>query len=400
MNKILLSLALLPMLALNAQAQIEQSASQLEIETENNSACSNCPQKSKVRVSGEAIVSASSTYMPRGSQQENNVEKRFVRMQAKAEGKLNVLYKDTTQNGLDYGAKIVAKVFGVEDEAEANYSDIKLNKFYVFAGSGQSGLLKIGRASGPEKKLCGGQSLLGGDEGFESEYFSNRFDSFNPFGLDGSAEKKIKISYLTPSVAGIQLIGAVTPKGTDFAKSNDSDEAVGRKLETETNYSLGLLFTHDFNEDTTVQLAGVGIYACAPSVEAGTESLKKNDLFAYQLTAKVSYKNFAIAGGYLDNRKSYKEYKNVPDQDAGYVWNIGAKYSYKKIDLAAVYHQLKKKEAVDTDLYSGTIDYAVLPNAKIFLGYNIKILNKDEEGQELTKKTWDHVVTCGAKVEF
>ena len=244
----------------------------------------------------------------------------------------------------------------------------------------------------------------------------------------GCSGKSTKFVYYSPKIYGFQAGFAVTPDtkhrgreakdwqpATDHAPGNDGGLYVHKKGDSKpsgrNNMVFGLTHNHEINSDWSTQVAALylientqpvnisdyfsGTIANPPKGSGG--SIKLRNARAWQLTGTVTYRDWSLGSGYLNNGKSRlpvdATYVSTTTPvtpggflankggNAGQAWNAGLQYMYEKWAFAGVYTNTSRKvtnsytnaaggtngaEKSTGNIYSFTTDYTVCSGLKVF----------------------------------
>jgi hypothetical protein len=360
--------------------------------------------------------------------------------------------KGKLQNGWIYGAKLTM---------DAHRKDTGIDKAYLFFERDNFGTLQAGNLKGPEHTmLCGGQQLLGGAAGMDGAVTSDiNFATglISPINMNGFSNKATKIVYYTPNIYGFKFGVSVTPdtkhsghesksiRTGDSRNGNNGDIYNRAKGEKErpsgrNNIGLGLSHEYKFTENTSYKIAAMGIFEDTRPItvifannggqEKEATRIKLRNTCAFRTTASVTYKDFTVACGYLNNGKGRLPKKEVyegkaddfipggflvtKDGNAGQAWNVGAKYKYNKWEFSTVYHNMQRKvaksEKVRGHALTLAVDYLVCAGLKIFAEFDYitskscdtacRMYNLTHEAKKAIKKQDAGAFILGAKVTF
>lgn len=448
MNKFLLTVAFLPVIAGNSYAKLQQNQDAPEAHAKVDGAQAVVDIKNvleKLHIFGEATVAAdfSKTDGKYFSKPETKNEKDSDEPRFSADGKLAFAAEEKMECGTSFGLNVGIKAARKKVDADKMFVSLKDDRF---------GTVNFGTLKGPDEEiLSDGQGLLGGVGGIDGNVEDNidlATGTISPIGIVGNSGKATKLAYYTPEFAGFQLSFAFTPdtklEGTASKSSktgssgNGNDEGLfvakdgADKPSAKNNMVFGLSKNFAFNEDWQMKLAGAFLMEDTKDLttKVGDKDvlLQLKDARSFRLSGSLSYKQVSLAAGYLNNGKSrlpksseYTKYglENFEgflvnkDGDAGQAWNVGMKYSLGKSDIAVVYHNLTrdvtKNEKTKGDVVSLTVDYALHPGFIIFGEFNyISMTSSDfackafnKVGEDAAVKSQDaSVFVVGAKVNF
>ncbi len=358
-----------------------------------------------------------------------------------ANGKLN--------NGWLYGAKI---------SLNANKGDTGVDKMYVTFARDNIGTLVFGNIKGPEALfLSSGQQLLGGTtclDGTVSHDIDFATGTISPLYVQGYTNKATKLGYYTPVFGGFQFGFAITPD-TKHIGHNDKDSRTGNsnlgntaftylqgkdekeKPSGRNNMSFGLKHEYKFNDNLSSKVSliylmedtkPINIKRYQDNTFYSDSKIKLRNASSYHATASITYKDFTVGCGYLNNGKSRLPKKSeylsddmilggfltTKESNAGQAWNIGARYIYGKWAFATVFHRMERKvqakEKTKGNAICFTTDYTIVKGLKFFgeIDYvNTKSSNKACEMYNLVhddkiaiKKQKTVLFVLGAKVSF
>ncbi len=192
-------------------------------------------------------------------------------------------------------------------------------------------------------------------EKVEYESFENVFvsDPYLPVGTEVTS-KANKITYYTPSFNGLRA-------GVSYAPDSESKGTIAqaKKLTRSNDKGLGyvdiieagLEYEQAFN-DIEFKTALLYQYGKAKKyIINGIEKSRKK-LNAWELGALVKYKNFSIAGSYIDWGKTGAATQKIAGQKYGAsLWNLGAAYECDNFGASLTYYESKRGATVS---YNGS----------------------------------------------
>ena len=381
-------------------------------------------------------------------------------------------------NGWIYGAKLTL---------DAMKDDTGIDKMYLIFEKNNIGTFHAGNVKGPESTfLASGQNLIGGTCGIDGtvthdlDYATGVISGISMVGVSG---KSTKVVYYSPKIYGLQFGISLAPdtkhlghndkdwhsgdasNGNDYGLFSKGDKDKQRPS-GRNNIGLGLKHENDFGNGWKTKVSGVMVmedtkavdtyfgntdstykettsytnkeltegksttYTSQPATPVATK-IKLRNAHAYHLTGTVTYKDWSLGAGYLNNGKSRlpvastytsdKELAVLPggfiaakDSNAGHAWNIGARYNYNKWSFAGVYHRTDRKvtgnEKATGNMFTFTTDYLVCPGLKMFVeidhvitrssDYACYVYNSVRDSKTAIKKQNTTLFAIGAKISF
>jgi len=222
----------------------------------------------------------------------------------------------TTSNGLEYGAAITLNT-STSDSANAK-------RTYVYA-QGRWGRVELGDQDGAsELGLYAPTVGVGQIDGAVQDFipFADRVDTTGDRGdanfkpLDSF--RATKATYYTPVFAGFQAGVSYAPEWDSNASGEgvefNDDAGQGRNVvELAARYDVDL---------SGVKLGVSGQYNFGEGVDMG--GFSSENLQAWGLGARLSYKGFTFGGGYTHDGNSFNNKAAVDDNVTS--WNLGATY--------------------------------------------------------------------------
>ncbi|MDR3030873.1 MAG: porin [Holosporales bacterium] len=401
-----------------------------------------------------------------------------------ANGELVFSAKGKLNNGWIYGANL---------SLDAVKNDTGISNMYVLFERDNFGTIHAGNVTGPDGRLlCGGQELIGGQGGVDGvlpDDIDYATGVVSPVHVIGYANKATKVAYYTPKIYGFQVGLGITPDtkqvGHKAKSCYSEDSSIGNdaglfkegdhmndlaprhrvKPAGRNNIALGLTHGHDFQNGWGTQIAAIYVMENTQSLDAdqsyvgdvvdesgpkpeGTwvnpdpkyipaskgvrvKKIKLRNARAWHATAMVSYKDFSVGVGYLNNGRSRlpaasayinDENKMVlpggflssKEGTAGQAWNVGMKYNYKEWTFSGVYHNTSRRidvgQKAKGNMFTLATDYLVCPGLKLFVeldyvitraaDYSCATYNLVRTGKNAVKKQKTGLFVIGAKVCF
>ncbi len=365
-----------------------------------------------------------------------------------------------TENNWVYGAKVDLLVMRGETGAD---------KMYGFFERNNIGTLNFGNLRGPEcSMLCGGQELIGGASGL-NEILPENLDLatgvVGPVNVIGYSSRATKAIYYSPVIHGFQAGVSITPDTKHQGRNskdwhtgnsgNGNDSGLFNATPTEApsgrnNMVFALSHSAKLNDDWSTKFTGlylmentqpINVNTCINkdiaangATPAGTalSKIPLRNASAYQMTGTISYRNWSLGCGYLNNGKSrlpkLSAYTNsdrqmiIPggfittkDGDAGQAWNVGLKCKLnEKWTVAGVYHNTSRKitatEKARGDIFTVTCDYLICSGLKVFLEIDQAITRSSDTACQLhnlfqtkkiaIRKQNSTLISVGAVINF
>lgn len=236
------------------------------------------------------------------------------------EAELHVRADGEADNGLGYGAKI--ELFSsTSDTTNADEVGIYLR--------GNWGRLELGDDDGASDQIAVYAPNVGIGQ------MNGRYLDFVPFSSRPSGNVKdtgggivksldtedaTKITYFTPRMAGFQFGVSYAPEvgSKDTGEDVQFLKNVGAGAYQRDFIETGVNFKYDFSNDMGF-MAGLTYDGASAKAGSGRE-----DVSAWGLGAKLSYRQFVVGGGYVDNGDSNNPVATPKDDETA--WNVGAAY--------------------------------------------------------------------------
>lgn len=280
------------------------------------------------------------------------------------------------------------------------------------------GTLQFGNLKGVESALLEDATSLnggtGGVDGSVWDLFNRSAGLPNAVHLAGFTKRATKLTLYSPRFYGFKVglsytpnpghSGWDSPDSTDYANANDNDDDVFHNddMRKRNNLAYGINFEQSLKDltlsaalvavtETTTMNIDVNKTASAEDESEPTKAvyqmsreiaLKKDT--AIQASASLKYKNFQIAGGFIDNGElNLPKTKYEADRlakygfhlgNAGKGWNAGVKVSYGCLDVSLTHHNMSRRVTNYNDT-KGTVntfavDCQLLSGVKIFTEVN------------------------------
>lgn len=370
--------------------------------------------------------------------------------------------KGTLPNDWIYGAVIAL---------DAERGNTGVDKMYIYTERDNVGTFQAGNVRGADALfIYDGQRLMGGLCGADGSYpydLDYATGVISPCYVIGFSNKATKVSYFTPTVRGFQAGVSVTPDtkhiGTTAKDSGSGDTAQGNdaglfvkgdqdkeRPSGRNSIAFGLGHTWDFNNGWKSAFGAVYVMedsrpvetncyvgdviaekAAVPGSAPEVRKIKIRNARAFHLSGTVTYKDWSIAAGYINNGKSRLPVDEaytadggasvIPGGflvakggDAGSAWNIGTKYVFGQWTFASVFHRTARNVTSDQSakgvIVSFSAEYQVCPGFKVFgevdnivthtCDYACAVYNLVHEKKEAIKKQRAFFVAVGAKVTF
>jgi hypothetical protein len=289
-----------------------------------------------------------------------------------------------------------------------------VNQNYVEFISNKYGSVHFGNVTGLEDRMLNDsntriQGFNGKDGGIWSLVNSAEGVN-NDIMMNITTQKCLKISYYTPRVLGGLQIGITyTPKtdnmgradqnGLVYNKDDNTGNNAGIYADKDNrpngvhNVALGLNFARSFY-DWYFELSAIGMLEKSRFPYQYQDYYKLYQGKAYQLGAVVKYKEWELAGGYMNNLRSrlFKEapaatvgnnpantdpcdlYRQEgPDANkgnSGTAWNVGGTWRKDAWTLALVYNRMDRRTDATNkskaNLYTAAVDWAFTRGLVLF----------------------------------
>ncbi|MCW2245224.1 putative porin [Azospirillum fermentarium] len=309
--------------------------------------------------------------------------------------RLNITPTAKADNGLEYGARVRLR-------ASNGNGTIDADRAYIFA-EGQFGRVQAGTDAGASDNYAFigpvvDWGTFGAADGWWMSYLGPTTGGNIPLSTQGqlrtlgSSDANTRITYLTPSFSGLQLIASYAPV-TGPANSNygSANTAVSRAKNTSVGsesraegyndvYEIGAVYTGEFSG---VTIEGSAFYSGgqAKNDVVGLTTTRYEDLSSWQAGLQLGYAGFKVGGSYSNSYDSgYVKVgrSNSTDQEtiiAGLQYTtgpivVGASYTYAQ-DAGDFDATGKNK----LNLYSVGANYTVAPGLTVGLEYNYFDLN-------------------------
>lgn len=356
--------------------------------------------------------------------------------------------------------------YGALLEINAEKSDIDIDKAFGYIESDIFGNLTLGNFKAIDNDyVFSGQNLLlanFGIDGIVTSQVDYATGCLTPRYPIGFSSKSTKIAYYSPLWNGLQFGLSYTPD-TKHVGHDKRDRTIGDKSQGNNNLyikgdgekekpcglhniALGIKYDNDFGNGWKIRTGFVyitektqdittNVYYGDITADSKPESkkIKLNNVSSWIASLEVSYNNFSIAGGFYRSGKSRlpkaSEFTQdgqkvtIPafmvdkDGDAGYAWNIGAKWRFTdRLEFTGVYHnasrKLTKSEKAKVKAFTFAIDYKISDHFSLFAEadwikgksspfacslYNLNH-KKDEKDALLEVNSW--VFSAGMTVKF
>ena len=294
----------------------------------------------------------------------------------------------TADNGLEYGAKI-------EYEFESGSTDEAMIWL-----EGDWGTLNLGDEDGADDLMkVGGFSVLGGTGGYDGEnFFTNNSSAIVGPSMVGDNSDATKVTYFSPSFSGFRVGLSFTP---DTGQSYDgafNDEGTDQ----ENHIGLAAEYKGDFDQ-VGVHVSGRYVNAEYESNDDAGATTEQNDVGSFAIGGKVTFGDFAVAAGYLDNGDSGVTKANEAlGIDAGSWYDVAVQYASGPFKVAAGYFASEKQVAqtqeAEAEIFSVTGDYNVAEGLDVYAEFDYVEL---EDGTTATANDNDaSVFIVGTKVSF
>ena len=411
------------------------------------------------KISGSASVHTGFTspsvkyYEGEGNSKHNKKNSKDTSMARISAGDAEVIFaaNGNLSDVWTYGAKI---------SLDANKGDTGVDKMYVTLARQGFMIFNMGNVKGPDGLfLCGGQQLIGAVSGLDGALPSDMCFATglpSPINLQPYTNKATKFSLYTQPVGGLQFGFAITPDTKHFgheAKDFSSGSSrVGNDAHTyyksdkdkecpsgRNHMAFGLKHEYKFNENFGTNFAVVYVAEDTRPVTITTfenkdvveqEKIQLRNGSAYQITGSMTYKQFTLGCGYLNNGKSRLPKKAVyenraetfipggflttKDSNAGSAWNIGARYIFDKWTFATVFHHMERKftskEKIKGNAISFSVDYNIVSGCKLFAEIDYvrskspdcvcEMYNVVHDDKDAVKRQKTGLLILGAKVSF
>lgn len=243
-----------------------------------------------------------------------------------SESEIHVKARGTTEFGLEYGAKIELMT-STSDTTNTDESGL-----YV---SGDWGRVELGDDDGASDQLTVLAPTVGiGQINGRFLYFVPSADrpSGNVKDTGGGNMKPLdtddatKVTYYTPRYQGFQFGASYVPESDSFSDGEEvqMNDNVGNQRNA---YELGLQYRGEF-QDVRVRL-GAG-YVGSESADGTREDVK-----SWGLGGQLTYADFTLGGGYVDNRDSNNPVATADDDESS--WNAGLRYNAEAWGVAVSY---------------------------------------------------------------
>jgi hypothetical protein len=362
-----------------------------------------------------------------------------------AAGEANIKFQaeGALENGTRYGATL---------DIYAMKGDTGVDKMFLTGEKDNVGTFYVGNLKGPDLVLlCGGQQLMGGTTGLDGTVaYDMDFATavVSPLQMVGTSSKASKIVYYSPVVYGCQLGVAFTPDTKQIGhnkkswhtgdSSHGNDEGLFRKSKDDkerpsgrSNFAFGFAHNHDFESGFKTKFAVVSLLENTRPVTtrdlatSADTKIRLRNAKALQVTGQVSYNDWSLGAGYLNNGKSRLPVQDTDftkvggflatkNSNSGRAWNVGAQYRYNDDwTFAAVFHKTQRKidigEKARGSMLTSSVDYKVCNGLKVFTEIDYiftKSCNKACQIRDAhvvntaIKKQRCLLIVLGAKVNF
>jgi hypothetical protein len=300
--------------------------------------------------------------------------------------------------------------------------DVKMLDHFVEVANNY-GVLQLGNIKGPDGKYADDATwLVGGTGGVDGSIWgllSNISGLSHTHHVVAHSKRATKLVYNSPRLAGFQFGVGYSPNPKhqgwgdlneqNYSNSNDNGVYPTDDLNKKHNVAVGVNFSQCLN-DCEVCASFVGVteqaylttevpdsFDAENTYSAGHVASQKREIklrkdTSYHATWSMRYKNFKIAGGFINNGdQNTLPTKFSADRqsrygshlgNAGRVWNIGGKYSIGCVDIGYARHRLERR-VTNYDYSKGTI-HALSVDCNIVSGVQIFA--------EI-----DHIDVCAAK---
>lgn len=249
------------------------------------------------------------------------------------------------------------------------------------------GTMQFGNVSGVESAFIeDATSLIGGTGGVNGsvwDLFNRAAGMPNMVHLAGFTKKSTKFVLYSPRFYGFKVGLSYSPNpnhmgwnsqgSTAYANINSNDDNVfhNEDMHKTNNVAVGLNFEHNLNdltvsaalvaltENTTMDIdvqqtaSAEDISNAAKTVYSVKREIALKKDWAYQASASIKYKNFQIAGGFIENNElNLPKTKYDADRlakygfhlgDAGKGWNLGGKYTFGCLDFSLAHHTMRRR---------------------------------------------------------
>ncbi len=269
--------------------------------------------------------------------------------------------RDETEGGLEYGFKI---------ELEADQRNtVNADEAGMFF-SGAFGRVELGADDGADDvmslgslRIAAGTGGSDGDQPGAQQGFEIAVSKIQ------DTSDAVKITYLTPRLAGFQVGASFTPDSGDGGGFSFSGDNNG---DLENHVGVGLNWVGEFGENFDLGLAAVGGFATIES-DGGVEPDDDN-FTAYSFTGTMGFGNFALGGGYLRDEEGDAE-RDVID--------IGVAYGFGPANVSFTY-QNNDDSGIEFDdeanVYIGSADWGILPGVALQTDIQYSDLDENESG--------------------
>lgn len=308
--------------------------------------------------------------------------------------RLNVIPTAKADNGLEYGARLRLR-------ASNGNATVDADRAYIFA-EGQFGRIMAGTDAGASDNyaIIGpvvDWGTFGGPDGWWMSYLGPTTGGNIPVAAQGqlrtltSSDAYTRITYMTPSFAGLQGIFSYGPssdsratdvKRTKVTTSTDPDGSSSRASAFQDVYEVGAVYTGEFSG---VTVEGSAFYS-GGQAKSDTNTLlatttRYEDLNSWQAGLQVGYAGFKVGGSYsnsYDSGYAKTGIANTTDQETIIV---GAQYTTGPVVVGAGYTYAQDGGDLDSvgksklNLYSVGANYTVAPGLTVGLEYNYFDLN-------------------------
>ncbi len=304
--------------------------------------------------------------------------------------RLNITPTAKADNGLEYGARVRLR-------ASNGNGTVDADRAYIFA-EGKFGRVQAGTDAGASDNFAFigpvvDWGTFGGPDGWWMSYLGPTTGANIPLSTQGqlrtlgSSDANTRITYLTPSFAGLQLIASYAPvTGTANSNYGSANTSVNRLKDTSVGsnsraegyndvYEIGGVYTGEFSG---VTIEGSAFYSggTAKNDVVGTITTKYEDLSSWQAGLQIGYAGFKVGGSYSNSYDSgYVKVGRANSTDQETVI-LGAQYTTGPVIIGAGYTYAQDAGDFDStgknklNLYSVGANYTVAPGLTVGLEYN------------------------------
>jgi len=258
------------------------------------------------------------------------------------EYRLNIAAEGKAANGIQYGSLIsLYNGVGVGTDNQGTNTDVRMDQAYVWM-SGAFGKVLMGDEHGASDLLVMAPTVGEGQIDGSYAQFTDpaTLAAFQPAYVD-LTENNTKLTYYTPKVGNanhkVQLGVSYTPNSADQGISvvkYDRHAGYQNQIEAVAQYTGTFSPVSVVLTPTLATGSGDGHKVNTSVVGTTNTSAPVRDYTLWGVGAQAMYAGFTLGGSFVDagNMGTY-----VGQNNSQNVWNIGLKYEFDKVAVAASY---------------------------------------------------------------